>query len=150
VLPLCYSFPADDDANVRWLGGAAAVPALAAALRALPRLRTALVSRMGPGTRLAPHQGWAEISNHVLRVHVPLALPAPGATGVVVDGETRAHALGDALVFDDSRVHSAFNAHETGERTVLILDIARPDGVPPGVATLGATPELNDLIALFS
>ena len=149
VIPFCYTFPSDTGAT-KWVAGPCAVlPRTAAALRALPGLKTALLSRLAPGTRLAPHQGWKEISNGVLRCHLALRVPAPGCSGVEVEGEARAHAEGALLCFDDSRTHAAFNAHATEDRVVLIFDIARPPGVPWGTAVDGATAELENFMAYF-
>jgi hypothetical protein len=51
---------------------------------------------------------------------------------VAVGDAVAHHAEGALLVFDDSRVHSAFNAHESEDRVVLILDVARPAEAAPG------------------
>ena len=151
VIPLCYTYPADGSAATQWVASAAALlPRAAAALRALPGLRTALFSRLGPATRLAPHDGWAELSNHVLRCHLPLHVPEPGASGVAVEGVRMCHAEGELLCFDDSRVHSGFNDSASRARTVLIFDIERPRSVPPGRATMGATRELENFMAYFN
>jgi hypothetical protein len=151
VIPFLHTFPADDARASTWIASScAALPLLARALRRVAGVRTALLSRLGPRTTLTPHTGWAELSNHVLRAHVPLALPRePGASGVVCGGETRTHALGEALVFDDSVVHSGFNAHATDARVVLIVDIVRPPGVRKGSAVTGATRELTNLMDYF-
>jgi hypothetical protein len=154
VIPLCYTFPADGSAATQWVASASAIlPATCAALRAAlgPALRTALFSRLGPGTTLAPHDGWAELSNHVLRCHLPVDIPQqPGCSGVAVEGRRQCHQAGALLCFDDSRVHSGFNEHPTRDRTVLIFDLARPQGVRPGSATEGATRELENFMAYFN
>jgi len=153
VIPIVHTFPADDVKNIKWLSSScAALPQLAAALRDVDGLRTALLSRLGPKTVLTPHTGWAELSNHVLRVHLPLELPAsPGVSGVTcgVSGETQPHVLGEFLVFDDSVVHSGYNHHETESRTVLIIDILRPTFIRKGSASTGTTRELTNLIDYF-
>jgi len=155
VLPFLHTFPAAAPENSVWLApAAAACPLTAALLRRVPGIRTALISRLGPRTRLAPHQGWAALSNDVLRVHMPLFVPgeADGGApccGVVVEEATRLHRTGDFLVFDDSKMHSAFNTHDTQTRVVLIFDVVRPPGVPRGEATGAATPELLALIDIF-
>eukprot|EP00978_Attheya_sp_CCMP212_P006697 scaffold15531_cov40-Attheya_sp.AAC.1 len=38
--------------------------------------RTALFSRLDPETTLGTHTGWADLSNHVVRIHIPLVGPA--------------------------------------------------------------------------
>lgn len=154
VVPFCYTFPSNTG-EVKWVASSCAVlPRLTAALRAIPGLRIALLSRLGPGTVLSPHQGWMEISNHVLRCHLALRVPAPGCSGVVVEGAggagTRAHVETELLCFDDSLTHFAFNKHLEEDRVVLIFDILRPEGVAPGTAKEGATAELESFMAYFN
>jgi aspartyl/asparaginyl beta-hydroxylase (cupin superfamily) len=132
-------------------------------------LRTALFSRLGPQTTLSTHQGWAQLSNHVLRCHLALSVPSAGAggeggeggegagmrgalqppCGLVVGDEIRFHAAGEVLVFDDSLMHSAFNLHASEARVVLIFDVARPAGAAPGSAEKGKTEELEAFIREF-
>jgi hypothetical protein len=82
VVPLCYSFPADDARHTVWVGAnAERFPRTAALLRRVPGLRTALFSRLGPRTTLSPHQGWAQLSNHVLRLHLGLVVPGASDGG---------------------------------------------------------------------
>jgi len=152
VIPFCYTFPADGSTPTTWVESSCALlPRTAALLRALgPSLRTALFSRLGPETTLAPHDGWAELSNHVLRCHLAVDIPEPGASGVAVEGTVQLHTQGEILCFDDSRVHSGFNNSPTHPRTVLIFDLARPPGCRPGRATLGATKELANFMAYFN
>lgn len=153
VLPFCYTFPGDDPSRTTFIASAlAACPRTAALLRRLGgELRTALCSRLAPHTFLASHSGWAELSNHVLRVHLPVDVPddALNVSGVIVGEEIRFHRNGEPLVFDDSLVHSAFNQHQTRHRTVLILDLARPPGAAPGSATGGSTRELEEFIQSY-
>jgi hypothetical protein len=68
----------------------------------------------------------------------------PKSSGVICDGETEYHEEGGILVFDDSLFHSGFNIGGM-HRCVLIIDIVRPEGVLPGIATGGATAELSRL-----
>jgi hypothetical protein len=77
VVPFAYTFPAWDATRTEWVPEAcAAAPRTAALLRSIPGIRTALLSRLGPRTRLVPHSGWADLANHVLRCHMPLSVPA--------------------------------------------------------------------------
>lgn len=151
VLPFLHTFPATDPDKSVWLApAAAACPLAAALLRRVPGIRTALISRLGPRTELAPHQGWAELSNHVLRVHMPLSVPSDAACcGVTVEEITQFHKEGAFLVFDDSKMHMAFNRHPTESRLVLIFDVMRPPGIPLGEATGATTSELKALIDYF-
>ncbi len=155
VLPFVHTFPGDDPSKTTWLEGATeACPQTRAFLRAVPHLRTALVSVMSPGMCLKPHQGWACLSNHVLRMHLPLALPEADAdgfpsTGLVVNGVTQYHTAHDLVVFDDSLPHYAFNNHCTQERMVLIFDVARPASVAPGSSQVLVSTELQSFLDYF-
>lgn len=97
----------------------------------------------------AAPQGWAELANHVLRAHIPLALPEADRSGVEVEGERRMHVEGDILVFDDSKLHLGFNEGAT-HRCVLIVDFARPADIPLGRASGGKTEALEQFIAYFA
>ena len=110
-------------------------------------------------------QGWADLSNHVLRCHLPLIVPTvstidttglasaastlSATCGIVVDNKVTHHREGELIVFDDSKKHYAFNNHATHSRVVLIFDIARPDGAPPGEAKGATTKELEGFIDYF-
>lgn len=150
VIPLVYTFPANDPAATVWVERECSrLPLATRLLRAIPGIRTALFSRLGPGTRLAAHRGWASLANHVLRCHLALSVPGPRTCGVMVEGKVQWHEEGKIIVFDDSKAHSAFNNHETESRTVLIFDIARPEGLGEGEATGGETHELQEFIKAF-
>ena len=114
-----------------------------------PTLRTALFSRLEPRTTLSAHTGWADLANHVLRVHIPLIIPEGeddlGLCGTWVDGCVETHRMGEVVCFDDSKVHRAFN-YTNKERIVLIVDLARTDVLPFGTATGGHTDELDKFI----
>jgi aspartyl/asparaginyl beta-hydroxylase (cupin superfamily) len=102
-------------------------PAMMAALEGAPmpviagRSPMALVSVLRPGTHIAPHHG---MLNTRLIVHVPL-IPAPDCT-LRVGHETREWKAGEALVFDDSLEHEAWN-RGPATRAVLLFEIWRPD-----------------------
>lgn len=187
VVPICYTFPADDPSKTVWLDSPAvnACPYTVAWLKSIPGIRTALFSRLGCNTSLTSHTGWAALSNHVLRCHLPLIVPGKGGgsipplhssnsnnnsnnnnsssnsgtvlsdtnesycCGVVVNDEIQYHQVGNMLVFDDSKVHAAFNHHTTEPRIVLIFDIERPKQVAPGSATGETTVELEGFMKQF-
>ena len=71
-----------------------------------------------------------------------------GLCGIWVDGCVDTHEEGRIIVFDDSKAHRAFN-YSDGERIVLIIDLARPQGLPMGTATGGHSDELDDFISGF-
>jgi aspartyl/asparaginyl beta-hydroxylase (cupin superfamily) len=123
-------------------------------------LRTALFSRLAPHSVLEAHTGWADLANHVLRLHIPLVVPRggdgchdddndDGLCGTWVDGCVETHAVGRALLFDDSKIHRAFN-YSNADRLVLIVDLARPEHLPPGYASGGHSEELDAFIAQMS
>nr|QYA18698.1 aspartyl/asparaginyl beta-hydroxylase [Clandestinovirus] len=115
-------------------------------LSKLPNLRTALFSKMGPKTVLKSHTGWDQLANTVLRCHLGLKVPLDGKSGVWVNGVKQSHTMNEWLVFDDSLLHSGYNMSDE-ERIVLIIDLDRPAGVPPGTAKGGYTKEVMDLIS---
>jgi aspartyl/asparaginyl beta-hydroxylase (cupin superfamily) len=116
-----------------WKGGApvaenaARCPRTMAALAHAPMPRIAgrspmaLFSRLRPGAHIKPHHG---LLNTRLIVHVPLIAP-PGCH-LRVGGETREWREGEALVFDDSIEHEAWNRSDR-TRTVLLFEIWRPE-----------------------
>ena len=152
VVPLLYTFPANDPRASKWVkANCEQCPLTASLLRRIPGVRTALFSRMGPNTRLSSHRGWADLANHVLRCHLPLRVPTdrPNSCGLWVEGQVRNHKVGDVIVFDDSCLHKAFNASHTQDRIVLIFDVARPAWAPRGRAKAGHTEALDKFIDEF-
>ena len=120
-------------------------------------LRTALFSQMAPRSVLEEHTGWADLANNVLRLHIPLVVPNNSGVdeenddlcGTWVDGCVETHAVGRPLLFDDSKIHRAFN-YSDRDRIVLIVDLARPERLPLGTAESGHTEELDAFIAQMS
>ncbi|WP_010186356.1 aspartyl/asparaginyl beta-hydroxylase domain-containing protein [Sphingomonas sp. PAMC 26605] len=112
-------------------GNADRCPATMAALGQTPmpliaqRAPMALFSLLKPGTHITPHHG---MLNTRLIVHLPLI--APPDCALRVGAETRAWRVGEALVFDDSIEHEAWNRGTT-TRVVLLFEIWRPELTPP-------------------
>ena len=134
VIPFLHTFPATDPSRATWVESCTrAFPLTAELLHTVPRITTALYSRLGPSTKLTPHTGWEDLANYVLRVHIPIDVPPPesGLCGLSCAGEVRHHRSGEIMVFDDSKSHFAFN-HSPVSRVVLIIDILRPEGMPKG------------------
>ena len=141
---LCHSFPAYSDEFTTWIpGNCERMPDTTALLRGIPGIRDAFFSRLGPGVVLDEHNGYADQSNYVLRCHIPLVVPddVPVADNEGITqrpcyidcaGERRYHTLGEPIVFDDSKLHSAGNLSPDQARAVLILDFARPKIVRMG------------------
>jgi aspartyl/asparaginyl beta-hydroxylase (cupin superfamily) len=106
---------------------AARCPATMAALDVAPMPRIdkrspiALWSLLKPGTHIKPHHG---LLNTRLICHIPLIIPENCA--LRVGNETRAWKEGEALIFDDSIEHEAWNrSQET--RVVLLFEVWRPE-----------------------
>ena len=76
-------------------------------------------------------------------------MPTDDTCAVWVDGEVEYHETGKIVVFDDSKLHKAYNESDE-TRIVLIVDLARPEGMLPGCARGTMTPELTNLIEFFS
>ena len=88
----------------RMLDNLAGFPRLARLLAGVPGLRTAIFSRVGPGTSIEPHRGPFALSSNILRCHFGIRAPEP--SGVWVRGEfrqlmTKMERWGDALTFED-------------------------------------------------
>jgi hypothetical protein len=157
VFPLCYCFPANQPENITWVESTQGFcPGTCQILKSIVTedlglvVRTALFSQLAPETTLEPHTGWADLANHVLRLHVPLTVPKGDLCGTWVDGCVETHQEGRPLLFDDSKIHRAFNYHPTESRVVLIVDLARPNDLPLGYATGGHSEELDAFIQQMS
>ncbi len=102
-------------------------PKTKAALESAPipliheRSPMALYSVLEPGTHIAPHYG---MLNTRLICHIPLILPEDCA--LRVGGETRPWKDGEALIFDDSFEHEAWNRSDQ-RRVILLFEIWRPE-----------------------
>jgi beta-hydroxylase len=98
-------------------------PDTVAALNKIPGMVSGYYSIFAPGKRLPPHRG---PYNGVLRFHLGLKVPASDATcAIKVGSQTRSWAEGEALIFDDTYQHTAWNL--TPEwRAVLFVDFLRP------------------------
>jgi len=113
-------------------------------LKKIPNIKTALFSRIGPKTRLKPHQGWAELSNGILRCQFGIKIPS-GKNGLIVENEFRHVEKGKWVIFDDSKVHYAINEGNS-DRIVLIVDVERPSWVAKGKSKVKNTGELNNFV----
>ena len=91
----------------------------------IPRIKRrspmALVSILRPGTHIPPHSG---MLNTRLICHVPLIVPE--GCRLRVGAQTRAVVEGQAMIFDDSFEHEAWN-DGNALRAVLLFEIWRPE-----------------------
>lgn len=150
VIPFCATFPGNDPSATKWNQYFIdKFPLTHGLVKSIPNLRTAGFSKLGPHTSLHLHRGWAKLSNHVLRCHLPIQVPNGDILcGVICDNKVEFHKRGEWTVFDDSKQHKAFN-HSDQERVVLLLDIARPTGVPLGTSTVEMSTELCTFLDSF-
>jgi aspartate beta-hydroxylase len=101
-------------------------PRTAAVLDALPLCRIrehapeAMFSVLTPGTHILPHRG---VTNTRIVCHLPLVVPEDCA--LVVGGERHDWREGEAIAFDDTYEHEAWN-RGTRTRVVLIIDVWHP------------------------
>ncbi|CAM9536759.1 unnamed protein product [Scytosiphon promiscuus] len=90
-------------------------PKTVSLVEALPRhYKHAFLSALAPGTHVVKHNG---PTNKKLRVHLPLVAPCGGLSRLRVGSETREVAAGQALVFDDSFEHEAWNDHSDADNS---------------------------------
>jgi aspartyl/asparaginyl beta-hydroxylase (cupin superfamily) len=105
---------------------AARCPNTLAALADVPapalvnRSPNAMFSLLAPRTRIPPHTGDTNVR---LIVHIPLIVPE--RTGFRVGNDTRPWRVGEALIFNDTIEHEAWNDSDH-LRAVLIFDIWHP------------------------
>jgi aspartate beta-hydroxylase len=84
----------------------------------------AMFSSLAPSTHIQKHHG---PTNKKLRCHLPLLVPEGGNCRLRVGSEERVLREGEAIVFDDSYEHEAFNDDPHDCRVVLIVDMWHPD-----------------------
>jgi aspartyl/asparaginyl beta-hydroxylase (cupin superfamily) len=108
-------------------GAAERFPRTLEALAGVPLCRSpgrtpaVLFSLLRPGARIPPHTGH---TNARLICHLPLIVP--DGCGLRVGAEVRHWSEGEALIFDDSIEHEAWNTSDA-LRVVLLFDIWRPE-----------------------
>ncbi len=135
-------------------------PKLANFIKNIPGLKTAILSKMTPGTKLSEHRGWAKLSNNVLRCHFNFIIPNDCYISVGdfeknkpqipenIKREIKQYKQDEWLIFDDSKFHYTWNDGKF-DRVVLILDINRPKNIKKGNAIKGDTKELVQLLDSF-
>jgi aspartyl/asparaginyl beta-hydroxylase (cupin superfamily) len=89
-------------------------------VRIKARAPTAFFSRLEPHTRIPPHTG---VTNTRLTVHIPLVIP--NGCGFRVGSQIREWVPGQALIFDDTIEHEAWNDSDE-PRVIMIFDIWNP------------------------
>lgn len=112
----------------------------------VPNIETILFSRLESKSIIHPHQGWAKLSNRVLRCHLPLIVKKGNYIGV--NNKKKFHQEGRLIIFDDSKEHYSVNLSDK-DRIVLIIDIKRPIWVKPGISNIPETPQLLKIIDTY-
>jgi beta-hydroxylase len=97
-------------------------PRSTALLRDVPGLKGAMFATLPPKSTLGRHR---DPFAGALRYHLGLRTPNDDRCWIEVDGERRSWRDGEAMVFDETYVHNAWNGtHVT--RLILLCDIERP------------------------
>lgn len=122
-------------------------------LKNIKGLKLATLSKLSPGMKLIPHNGWASHSNYVIRCHFGIVVPENKCYISVREDandpeEIKFHSENKWLIFDDSKIHYAENKSES-DRIVLIIDIERPDHIKQGTSTSKDTDELIQFVEEF-
>jgi len=98
-------------------------PITAGALAQIPNCTTAFFSVLRSGAHIVPHRG---AFRGFLRLHLGVVVPSPShLCGLRIENKTHHWQEGQALVFDDTYIHDAFN-DTTSDRVVLYIDFIRP------------------------
>jgi aspartyl/asparaginyl beta-hydroxylase (cupin superfamily) len=102
-------------------------PATAAAVERIPGMKTAMFSILAGGKHIPAHRGPYK---GLLRCHLGLRVPGPPGAARIRVGAAMAHwREGEALVFDDTFDHEAWNDSDEA-RVVLFIDFVRPMRAP--------------------
>lgn len=151
IIPICACMPSNNPENMIWITNCEKfIPKIYNFVKSLKGVRNAIISRMGTNTKLHMHRGWACVSNHILRSHLPIIIEEE-KSGLIVFGKKQYHDVKKYIIFDDSMVHSGFNESKK-DRYVLIIDFERPKDADKGISrvefTQGMTTE--DVMVSFN
>jgi len=97
-------------------------PKTLALLNQLPQVKGAMFAMLPAGARLGAHRDPYAGS---LRYHLGLVTPNSDDCYIDVDGQRYSWRDGEAVMFDETYIHSAENKTDTN-RIILFLDIKRP------------------------
>jgi beta-hydroxylase len=101
-------------------------PRTVALVESIPSLNAAMFALLPPGGRLGEHRDPFAGS---LRYHLGLITPNSDACRIYIDGTPYSWRDGEAVMFDETFIHSAFN--ETDQtRIILFCDVTRPINNP--------------------
>jgi aspartyl/asparaginyl beta-hydroxylase (cupin superfamily) len=94
-------------------------------IKEIPQLVSVSFSLLKPNTHIVPHKGYDEYSEEILRYHLGLIIPK-GDLGIRVNTDIRVWKEGESFVFDDYKIHEAWNFSDSN-RYVLICDFIGSD-----------------------
>ncbi len=97
-------------------------PRSVALLESIPEVRGAMFAMLPAGARLGEHRDPYAGS---LRYHLGLVTPNDDRCRIYVDGVPYSWRDGEAVLFDETYIHSAIN-ETTHDRLILFCDVARP------------------------
>jgi beta-hydroxylase len=112
---------------LKWYGdflpsAAALCPKTAGLLAGIPSINAAMFAVLPPGSRLGAHRDPFAGS---LRYHLGLVTPNSPECFISVDGEKYQWKDGEAVLFDETYIHTAENRTDV-TRVILFCDIERP------------------------
>ena len=122
---------------LKWYGeplatAQALCPQTVALLRSIPEVKAAMFALLPPDSRLTPHRDPFAGS---LRYHLGLKTPNSDDCFIIVDGEKCVWRDGEAIMFDETFIHTAENRTDQN-RIILFCDVERP-------MTLGVMSAMN-------
>ena len=91
-------------------------------VQSVPGVNAAMFSLLPPGSKLGAHRDPFAGS---LRYHLGLVTPNADSCRIVVDGEPHSWRDGEAVMFDETFIHTAEN-HSDVTRIILFCDVERP------------------------
>jgi beta-hydroxylase len=112
---------------LKWYGDSlpsaqALCPRTVKLVESIPRINAAMFALLPPGARLGEHRDPFAGS---VRYHLGLITPNSDACRIYIDGTPYSWRDGEAVMFDETFIHSAVN--ETDQtRIILFCDVARP------------------------
>jgi len=127
----------------KWSSHKDKYPKICKILKEIKGLKTALLSKMKSKTKLKPHQGWANLSNHILRCHYGISVP--NDCDIYVGDSKRTLQNNEIIMFDDSKIHWAENNSDE-DRIILIVDVDRPLSITRGKSTVQDSSELKNIV----
>jgi beta-hydroxylase len=108
--------------NAKHPSAQALCPKTVALLNQIPSVKAAMFAELPPGGQLNPHRDPFAGS---LRYHLGLVTPNHDQCYIDVDGQRHSWRDGQAVVFDETYIHEAYN-HTEHNRIILFCDVERP------------------------